>query len=373
MTRIAVAFLFLLGTASAVEVSPPEILASVRVGRDGGCSGVVVAQDDNWAYGVSCSHCRGANGTQQSIGIGTVKGITVQGEWIASDADHDLSLFKFPVKDMVGIIPVAIESPKNGNWRAVGFPQTAGPKLKRLEFQRVVENAFLPKSNRWQSKVVEGTYDNGDSGGGVFDSDHQLIGIMSHGDPPNVSQCARLPQLQTFIDTNLPPTAKRSYRCVDGRCILAAPPPIPPLGQKFRLDPSQPIVLPDAVPRDGTFPDKVSSAYIVELVKRIEALERRVASLETGGKNDAPVPPLETPIKDAPPAPLAAGPKGDSGRDGRDGVGTPGKNGVDGKPGTVTVVIKWADGTPISQPLANLVAGSRVIVPVKKVISDPKK
>lgn len=295
-----------------------EILATVRIGRDGGCSGVVIAVDDNWAYGLSCCHCRGDNGTQKPIGIGLVTGITVQGEWVASDADNDLSLFRFPANKVVAVAPIASDQPKSGRWTSVGFPQTAGPKLKRLEFQSVVQNSWVPKSDRWQSSVVEGTYDSGDSGGPVYDEQGQLIGIMSHGSPPYTSQCARLSVVQKFVESNLPPTTKRSYRCVDGRCVLAPKPPIPPEGVPFKLEPSEPIILPPKEGKRGdtVFHDSAATKHILELEKRILALEDRLKKVEDFA-NAAPLPPKGE--SDTAPLPPVAGPPGKDGRDGKDG------------------------------------------------------
>jgi len=100
--------------------------------------------------------------------------------------------------------------------------------------------------------------------------------------------------------------------------VLAPKPPIPPEGVPFKLEPSEPILLP---PKEGkrddlVFHDSAATKHILELEKRILALESRLKKLEDLA-SAAPLPPKGD--SDVAPLPPIAGPPGKDGRDGKDG------------------------------------------------------
>ena len=342
------------GSVCACADDNTQMLASVRVGRGGGCSGTVFATDDDYAYVLSASHCVSAIGNR--VGIGTVDGITHDGEWIARDNDLDLSIARFPRVGTLAVTPISPAMPtRDGTWSAIGFPATSGPNFKSVGPADVVTNTNVATS-RWSMRLLSGTFGGGDSGGGIFKGPH-LIGVMTHGHEGHEVQGAAHNQLLTFVES-VPAAAKAmAAECPDGKCEVC-----PKCGKvhppkDWKPQPNRPIVLPDKTPRDGTFGDKDASTFIVELTKKIKALEDRVAALEAKKPDDAK--------QDAPPPPIPM--KGEQGPRGLTGEpGPAGRDGKDGKPGLITVVLKWADGKPIAE-VPDVPSGKRVTQILERV------
>ena len=124
--------------------------------------------------------------------------------------------------------------------------------------------------------------------------------------------------------------------CPDGKCEVC-----PKCGKvhppkDWKPQPNKPIVLPDKTPRDGSFPDRETSAIVVELTKRLKALEDRVAALEAKKPDEkqpdaAPPPPQPIPMRGEP------GPRGLAGE--------PGPPGKDAPARTIDVIFRWPDGS----------------------------
>lgn len=337
---LLVTFLTLFGIGQAEEISPPEVLASVRIGRFGGCSGTIIGADDEQAFGLSCAHC--CSGVGNPVGVCFVDGSISTGRWLATDPRYDLSLFAVSVDSIIGSARIPTVAPNQEMpWTAVGFPQTRGPIYKTLRYEGVVGNDQVA-SKRWQCLVTSGKFDDGDSGGGIFQKSN-LIGVISHHGPgPEVRlQGASHNQITDFLWANRTMMAKvRNHRqdCPDGNCPIAPKPD--PL--TWKPEANVPIVLPKADRQNPTtLTDKAATRRILELEERVSKLEKLIAEIHKPTPiSDAPAPPKPEPS--APPAP-AKGDKGDRGD-----AGPPGRDGKDGATGVVTVILKWSDGTPIA-------------------------
>ena len=198
--------------AKATDKSPERVLASVRIGRSGGCSGTIIRIHGEHAWGISAAHC--ASRVGDAFVIGNPDGTRGAARWIAIDRSVDLSLFITWSKEVLGAATVCAHA--TPDWskgvEAVGYPGGQGPKWKRFQIQR--ENVAHGESgtrrvfrNRYQfNNLGPGWFAGGDSGGGVFyDGDH-LIGVMTHGGP----RAASLPQIQKFLRTH-----KRKFKGIE--------------------------------------------------------------------------------------------------------------------------------------------------------------
>jgi hypothetical protein len=365
--KLAFAFLFLVGTASAADVSPSEILASVKIiGNGVTCSGTVIAVGPSGgsAYGLSAAHCARV-GTEFRLGF--VDGSIGSAKWLAADAQKDIALFVCWADDVLAHAPVPDSLP-SADPQFVSFPGGSGPKVSRLTYQD--DYGTNGTAGRARFAVANGQFSGGSSGAGVF-RDGVLTSVVTNGHDGGPAYGCYHNDLVAFVRANADKFRECSplVKCVDGICAKDA-------NGTWRPSPNVAIVLPKNERQNkDTLTDKAATARILKLEQQVADLATRLANLEAGGKSDAPLPPVEDPKKDPPPAPLpvaVAGKDGAPGRDGRDGKDAVGAPGKDGKSGTVSIVLQWADGKPIAS-LANLVAGSKVTVPVTKTVSEPKK
>lgn len=344
-------------TPAANDTHNLQLLASVRVGRNGGCSGTSFAADESHVFLASAAHCVRNNEAVvgQKVAICTVDGKIHDGEWVAVDKERDIAIAKYPRASALAITPIPEDTPMmDGNWTAVGFPRDSGfnPNFKTVGRASIITNTNVA-AKRWLLPLKSGIFSGGDSGGGIF-SGPNLVGVMTHGHDGGPIQAASHNQLVEVV-SRVPSVAKAMGipNCPDGVCEVC-----PKCGKMhsklgWSPQPNTPIVLPKEVPRDGTFPDKTSSAFIVALVNRVDDLESRLAKLEKAASNDvAPPPPLP---RDPPPVPKegavgATGPRGEKGDAGERGpAGKDGAAGRDGKSGVVTVVYTDANGHEISR------------------------
>lgn len=319
--------------------TPPEVLASVRVGEHGGCSGTIFAAGKEVAYGVSAAHC-GAT-IDQTFKIGFVDGSVGSARWRAVNHEKDLALFVCWAADILGHAPIPDAVPDAKPF-AVGFPHTAGPKLSEFQYvQSLTINGNLPRS---QFSLVSGEFGPGSSGGGVFRGG-VLTSVLTNGTDGGPAYGCLHSDLVDFVKDHAAVIRDGVplVQCVNGQC---------PKDKNGRWTPSPNI--PIKLPKDGTFPDRESSKLIVDLSARLDALERQLAEL-TKPKADVPPPPGERgpagPKGEPGPAGVAGAP-GPPGRDGSDG-----RDGKDGKPGTITVILVAEDGREISRA-ENVQSGS---------------
>jgi len=355
--------------AKQSEPSPPEILASVRVGSSGGCSGTTFASDGEYAYVLSAGHCVRSNEAVvgQKVGICTVDGIVHPGEWIAIDKDKDLAIARYRKAAALALTPIPEATPlMDGSWVAVGFPATNGPNKKTVGNPTVITNTNVA-AKRWSLDVKSGTFAGGDSGGGVF-AGKNLVGVMTHGNTGGPIHAASHNQLREFVAT-VPSVANAMGLpdCPNGICeVCPKCGKVHGRGEHWTPKPNVPIVLPKEERQAGdkeAFKDVVATAKILDLERKLAALEARLAALEKKAGGDvAPLPPPEG-------IPGPVGPAGKPGVDGKDGVA--GVNGKDGKPGVVTVILTDTNGREISR--ANEVqTGSVVRLTEKKTLAQGK-
>lgn len=375
---VAVHFGVTAQAADTEAVTRDEVLASVRVGDGGGCSGTIIAAGKEVAYGISAVHCGATIGHELKIGF--VDGSIGSARWVAVDAKKDLALFVCWAADVLAVAPVADALP-NDDPIAIGFPNGAGPKLSKVAHAN--NNGTNGSSPRAIFSLTAGEFGPGSSGGGIFRLG-TLTSVTTNGWEGGPIHGCYHDDLIVFIKDHAALIREGAplVQCVDGKC---------PKDKNGRWIPSPNT--PIKLPKDGTFPDRESSKIIVALAKRIDDLESRLAALEKGAKGDVapPPPPFPDPnknaaadIRDAVDKWLSSnmamlrGKDGVSGKDGQPGQnGQPGRDGQDGpagrsgKDGTVSVILKWDNGDPI-KTIAGLAPGSKVTVPLKKTISDAK-
>lgn len=371
-----------------------QLLASVRVGASGGCSGTTFAADDRYAYVVAAGHCirSGETAVGQKVGICTVDGKVHQAEWIAFDDHIDLAVARVPRAAALALTPIASAMPINdGSWTAIGFPRTVGPNFKTLGVASVSDRTRT--ANGWHLPVESGRFADGDSGGGVFDRD-KLIGIITHSHRDGAIIAASHNQLVQFV-SSVPAVAKSMGlpECPDGICKVC-----PKCGKihapadGWKPQPNVPIVL----PRDGTFPDRQSSAYLVELVKRVDRQDKLIAELQAAvaalqvsrpGTPDVAPPPIPAPVPTPTPQRGETGPQGNEGPVGPPGpkptpselleivervvaTNRDGLRGLPGPPGLVVVEVRKPNGAKDEFKAAH---GGRVIVDVAEVVKPKTK
>lgn len=160
--------------------SPARVLASVRIGQSGGCSGTIIHINGEKAYGVSAAHC--CSGVGQTFVIGNPDGTSASARWTAINREHDLALFVTWASQIIAACPVA-EAPDYDTIDACGYPAGNGPIYKRATYNGDRQGSFqgMPSgATRAYYTVTEGWFQGGDSGGGVF-ADGRLVGVISHG------------------------------------------------------------------------------------------------------------------------------------------------------------------------------------------------
>jgi hypothetical protein len=371
----------------AADVSPPEVLASMRVGAWGGCSGITVAVDDKAGFALTNAHCCQKVGDK--VGLCFVDGRIVNGIFIAEDETVDLALIWFPIEYVLAVTPLHERPRQAGEWIGVGYPASSGPNVKQLKYTRVGQNDR--GMSRWVFAVKSGLFWSGDSGGGIV-QDHRLAAITSdgHNGGPDVGWAYACPQpeIAKFLDTHLPEPAKQRTRevCKDGGGYCPVTPNPQQDTKTWKPSPNVEIKLPerthkpgDGWQNDSTLTDRKATELIAALIGRCEKLEQRVAALEGPngllgpGRDALPPPPVLQPTDKEISAAVTkwleanqAKIQGIDGRDGKDGT-----NGKAGEPGVVTINLQWSGGAPIKR-LPDLKSGSEVDVKLKKEISEPK-
>lgn len=181
-------------------------LASVRIGSGGGCSGTIIAINGENAYGISAAHC--SSGVDKTFTFGNADGSEGVARWIARDRNIDLAIFMCWSKDVLAVAPVPEKF--TPDWtrqiEAIGYPHTRGPKYKLLRYNRTHDHGETDHRGRSTGRTMysrycftnlgPGTFDDGDSGGGVFYDGSHLVGVMTHG---GRIHCASLPTIVAFI------------------------------------------------------------------------------------------------------------------------------------------------------------------------------
>jgi hypothetical protein len=257
---IAVAGMFC-GTVIAQDGAK---LASVQVD---GCSGTFVAQGPRWAYGLSVAHCAAIG---DDVAVIFSDGKKANGVWLDVDPKSDLALFRIQAHKSVALVELAPVSDGIVGWGRNGLK-----KLTYSETGTVYDKSTKTSYTRAEFVVVDGVFDNGDSGGGVF-SKGRLCGVISHGHKDNL------------------------YASTHSQ-VLAF------LGKQKELKHK-------LVAEAGSWGDKDRTREILLLKEEINQLKASVTMLQT-----------------------KAGPQGEPGTDGKPGAegkpGADGKSGADGKPG----------------------------------------
>lgn len=331
----------------------PPIGASVRMvnGSVSQCSGTVFSKGENHAVAVGAAHCfTGRVGGEFDV---RVAGKDAKATLIAHDVARDLALWKLPAS-VVGEVALFPEEQPEGPLTAIGYPGgTRTAEVKRLKYRDQYDEGGR---YQWRCEVLEGKFQGGDSGGGVF-MDGKLAGVIHGMEVRQVcdgATCRMVTYLhavcysdvRAFVESH----KEKWADCVEPTGGRAVPPP--------------PMDLADIKPpRDGTFPDKDSTQIILALLKRVEALEKSVAA-----KPDVPaVPGLkgDTGPKGEPGTAGKDGPSGPAGKDGRD--GKDGVAGPRGPAGVVTVILIGPDGKEISRA-SDVVSGSVAKLNVKQVL-----
>lgn len=338
----------------SLEVTPSEVLASVRVGGAG--SGTVIIRGETNAYVLSCHHVVGT--IDQEVALDNPDGSRTSGRVVATDPVSDLTLIRTWSTGVLGAVDVA-DRLLPGTWTGCGYPRTQGPNYTKLEYRGLATSC-----GHEMFSVRSGYFAPGNSGGGLF-SDGMLVGVTGHGDEASQTVHATAHgRVLAFLNANCSKFTDKP--CPDGNCPNQRRP------NAWTPTPNVPIKL----PRDGTFPDRESSKIIVELSKRLDALEAEVAGLKKQLAGDVPPPPGERG------AAGDRGPKGDNATDAqvaaavakwveehgdkwlddhrehvRGPPGRDGSNGKDGKPGVITVILQAEDGQVLSRA-ENMQSGS---------------
>ncbi len=180
--------------------TPNRILASVRVGRHGGCSGTIFKIEGKHAWGISAAHCAGRPGT--TFTIGNPDGTETAARWIAVDERLDLSLFITWSSKIMATAKIARYSP---NWSArtdaVGYPGGSGPKYKHVTVKSGANINGGMRRNRYS--VDRGPFRGGDSGGGLFYDGDWLVGVITHGHDNRTIFGATSEQVVKFLEANV--------------------------------------------------------------------------------------------------------------------------------------------------------------------------
>lgn len=338
------------GEFAVSKASPARVLASVRIGRSGGCSGTIIKRAGDSAWGISAAHCATRVGDQFTIG--NPDGTEAAARWIAVDPAVDLSLFITWSKDVLAAAHVCGDAAPDWSKQleAIGYPGGRGPKWKRFRYLRTEGHGEAGSRRHFVGRYLfrnlgPGVFAGGDSGGGVFYDGDALVGVMTHGGP----HAASLPQIRRFLSSHrtlfkgVDPFG--SPYCENGECRRPGWSPSPNIP-----------ILPE---RPG---DKDRTAAIRKLQQQIDALKKTVAELQ-----------------------LKPGPIGKPGRDGRgitsaeiDGRGdlviefTDGTRtvagrvvGRDGKPGIVSIEFT-ENGKPLKR-ISGIQSGSLVRQPIERI------
>lgn len=165
--------LCLLSLATDPTQASDYLDSSIRVN---GCSGTVIGRSGKVAIGISAAHCAPKTGAVSSFWNRDGSGGNVT--WVVIDRKKDLSLFRCPAKETIGVFPVN-RKPSEGRYEGCGYPRGKGPEITQLTFKGLWDITSLPEK-RWMFKVDKGKFYGGCSGGGVFVSG-ALVGVTTHG------------------------------------------------------------------------------------------------------------------------------------------------------------------------------------------------
>lgn len=187
-------------TAVAQTTSPDRVLASVRVGQNGGCSATIIKTAGQHAWGLSAAHC--ASRVGEEFMFGNPDGSTGQARWVAIDRANDPALFITWSEDVLAAAKIAKRAVPDyrGAIDAVGYPRTQGPKYKTVSYQG--QSTINRNMTRTVYGVSQGPFAGGDSGGGVFYDGDWLIGVMTHGHDNRVIYAATHAQIVSFLEAN---------------------------------------------------------------------------------------------------------------------------------------------------------------------------
>ena len=271
ITRHWIALSLLLVFPALVDAG--DAPGSVQVG---GCSGTIIAKGEQWAFGLSVAHCATVGDSVQVI---VSPGKTVQGTWLAKDESSDLALFKLPSVNVVSVAELGVRGGK-----CSGYGRHGNKALSYKASGLIIEKTTKRKLIRDEYTLVDGKFDNGDSGGGVFSSG-KLVGVISHGNKDDDVFAATHDQVLSFV--------------AHQKSLL------------FKIE----------IPGGEKWGDKERTVEILKLKKRLDELESRIEMMAAAAGQPGPAGP--------------AGKDGSPGTAGKDGSsGPPGKDGIDGKDGS---------------------------------------
>ncbi len=366
------------GLASHAEAGEPPIGASMRVTNGGtSCSGTVFSVGSEHAAAIGAAHCfSGRIGGEFDVLIGQQ---TVKATLIAVDKGKDLALWKLPASAVIEVAEFPDEQPQ-GPMTAIGYPAgVATAHVKKLKFRDQHEQGTRYD---WQCEVVDGRFEGGDSGGGVF-LDGRLAGVIHGKETKLVCQprstcrlvtylhCVCFRDVREFVDSN----AALIADCRGGQVpALAEGTPPPPSDKIYDGKGARPKDL-------GS--DKCMAAEIDRLRHELAEL-RKLIELKPdppapvpGAKGERGANATDEQVAAAVEKWIAANAerligehadkiRGSAGANGAPGLkGEPGSPGKPGASGRITVILMDAAGKEVSRA-ENLDAGSTVKLNVKR-------
>lgn len=259
-------------TAAAASVQVMWSATPPTAGRPqawSGGSGTVIGRDETRSYVLTCKHVAPRAGTVKVIPRGAGEG--TYGQWVASDPVADLALLSVPLTSLP-VAPVSDATVLHGG---------TGVFLIGRQFREVsgsiIDVTAQPGGERCMRLACVPI--SGDSGGGVFTANGQLVAVVSATDGRTTGYAVSLGSVRTFLQ-----------KC----CFLPQRPAQP---QPWTPPPQSPVI-PPPPPPDGR---------IDNLVSIIDSLRRDIGELKA--RPAMPGPP-------GPPGPPGEpGPQGPAGRD----------------------------------------------------------
>lgn len=289
-----------------------DCVVNVRISNAGG-SGTNLAQE---GFVITNAH---VVSHEKQARVTFPNGKTYTGEVILADSNVDLAAIRFTNEGEPFTALAPSEAPQGTHVWSIGYP--LGKFFKREAKIRGYQNLMnMQGQHSFRMIMFDAPVNSGDSGGGIFDDQGQLVGVTnSHGgDAAQLGQGISLPDVQAFVQ-----------RC---QCGPSGCPPrggyyqpqypqqprggLPPYGPQTPNTPPAPVQ--PNQPQQPVAPPKDD-----KLVDEIKGLREELKKIQ-----------------------LTPGPKGGDGKDGLNGLdGKPGPQGPQGPPGSPG---KGADDTRVA-------------------------
>ena len=174
--RLLIATIVCTVAAGAAEKDDPPSAAHRATVRIAGCGGTMIIRFGTKSFGITAAHCVGKVGTICPVRIGDK---TTGGRIEAVDTRNDLAIFSVWSRNVVGVVQVAPTGAGKGRVFTINSRGEFDLESKALAVPRYdVNDRRMIK--RAVFAVKKGKCRNGDSGSGVFRGD-QLIGVVTHG------------------------------------------------------------------------------------------------------------------------------------------------------------------------------------------------